>query len=93
MDVFGLIQLLYIEPSNSLSSGVGSSSSGACVTSGIGGGDGFVRLLCSCGKGGGFGECATIDLDRMRVLVPFSTITTNFLVCQVTTSSLPPCTW
>ncbi len=83
----------YMEPSNSMLSGVGSSSMGACVINGIGGGDGFVGPLCSCSGGVRFEECAMSDLGKMRALFPFTAITTNFLVCRVTTPSLPPCAW
>ncbi len=85
--------LLYMEPSDSLFSGVGSSSMGACVSNGIGGGDAFIETLCSCSGGVGFGECATSNLGRMRALFPFTAITMNFLVCCITTPSLPPCAW
>jgi hypothetical protein len=82
-----------MEPSDSLLSGVGSSSMGACVSNGIGGGEGFVGPLCSCSGGVGFGECAMSDLGKMRALFLFTTINTNFLVCRITTPSLPPCAW
>ncbi len=66
---------------------------GACVSNGIGGGDGFVGPLCSCSGGVGFGECAMSNLGRMCALFPFTAITRNFLVCCITTASLSPCAW